>query len=93
MDNTKQNEKKEVKAMDTFKEMADIAIKEAGGFGLIILSINILFYVYLIVIHWIKWKQNQWSRFVGPTQFEHGFDGCDIFFIPFSYLGCRSIHL
>jgi len=69
--------------MDTFKEMADIAMKEFGGVELIFLSISFFFCVYLIVIHWIKWKQDGWSGFVGPTQFGPGFDGCDSFFDSF----------
>ena len=36
--------------MDIFKEMADIAIKEFGGMGLIVHSISILSCVYLIVL-------------------------------------------
>ena len=66
--------------MALFKDMADIAMKEFGGLGLIFLSISICFCVYLIVIHWIKWKQNGWSGFVGPTEVGFGFDGCESFF-------------
>jgi hypothetical protein len=36
--------------------MADIAIKEFGGMGLIFLSISILSCVYLIIHFWKRWK-------------------------------------
>jgi hypothetical protein len=42
--------------MDILKEMADIAIKEFGGMGLIVLSISILSWVYLIFLFWKRWK-------------------------------------
>jgi hypothetical protein len=66
--------------MDIFKEMADIAMKEFGGLGLIYLSICICFCVYLIVIHWLKLKQNGWSGFVGPTVSGLDIGGCNGFF-------------